>query len=38
LKSDPAMLLKAGSEAQKAFDYIMDAKAQEQPIEQAKAA
>jgi antirestriction protein ArdC len=38
LKSDPTMLLKAGSEAQKAFDYIMDAKAQEQPIEQAEAA
>jgi antirestriction protein ArdC len=38
LKSDPSMLIKAGSEAQKAFDYIMDAKSVEQPIEQAEAA
>lgn len=38
LKSDPNMLIKAGSEAQKAFDYIMDAKAVEEPIEQAEAA
>ncbi len=38
LKSDPTMLVKAGGEAQKAFDWIMDARAQEQPIEQAEAA
>jgi antirestriction protein ArdC len=38
LKSDPTMLIKAGSEAQKAFDYIMDAKAVEQPAVQAQAA
>jgi antirestriction protein ArdC len=38
LKSDPTMLLKAGSEAQKAFDFIMDTKAAEQPVEQAEAA
>jgi antirestriction protein ArdC len=34
LKSDPSMLIKAGSEAQKAFDWIMDAKTQEQAVEQ----
>ena len=38
LKSDPTMLIKAGGEAQKAFDYIMNAKAVEQPLEQAEAA
>ena len=38
LKADPSMLIKAGSEAQKAFDYIMDAKAAEQPAVQAEAA
>ena len=38
LKAEPAMLVKAGSEAQKAFDWIMDAKVKEQPIEQAEAA
>jgi antirestriction protein ArdC len=38
LKADPTMLIKAGSEAQKAFDYIMDAKAVEQPAVQAEAA
>ena len=38
LKADPTMLIKAGSEAQKAFDWIMNVKAQEQPIEQAEAA
>jgi antirestriction protein ArdC len=38
LKSDPSMLIKAGSEAQKAFDYIMDAKAQEQQVELQEAA
>lgn len=38
LKSDPAMLIKAGSEAQKAFDYIMNTKAAEQSEELAKAA
>jgi antirestriction protein ArdC len=38
LKSDPSMLIKAGSEAQKAFDYIMDAKAAEQPAELQQAA
>ncbi len=38
LKEDPTMLVKAGSEAQKAFDYIMDAKAKEQPVEQLEAA
>ena len=38
LKADPTMLIKAGSEAQKAFDWIMNVKAQEQPIDQAEAA
>jgi antirestriction protein ArdC len=38
LKSDPAMLIKAGSQAQKAFDYIMDAKAAEQAAEMKEAA
>ena len=38
LKSDPSMLIKAGSEAQKAFDYIMDDKAKEQQLEQQEAA
>jgi antirestriction protein ArdC len=38
LKSDPSMLIKAGSDAQKAFDFIMDAKAVEQPTEMKEAA
>jgi antirestriction protein ArdC len=38
LKSDPALLLKAGGEAQKAFDWIMDAKAKEQAAELQEAA
>jgi len=38
LKSDPSMLVKAGGQAQKAFDYIMDAKAKEQEQEEAVAA
>ena len=38
LKADPTMLIKAGSEAQRAFDWIMDAKAAEQAAEQAEAA
>lgn len=38
LKSDPSMLIKAGSEAQKAFDYIMDARAAEQQAELQQAA
>lgn len=38
LKSDPTMLIKAGSEAQKAFDYIMDAKTVEQAVELQEAA
>ncbi|VGO14434.1 DNA primase TraC [Pontiella desulfatans] len=38
LKSDPTMLVKAGGEAQKAFDYIMDARVQEQPVELQEAA
>ena len=38
LKSDPTMLLKAGGKAQKAFDYIVDAKAAKQAGEQAEAA
>ena len=38
LMADPTMLIKAGSEAQKAFDWIMDAKAVEQAVEQAEAA
>ena len=32
------MLIKAGYQAQKAFDYIMDSKAVGQQLEQAKAA
>ena len=38
LKENPAMLIKAGSEAQKAFDWIMDARVQEQAAEQQEAA
>ncbi|VGO17680.1 DNA primase TraC [Pontiella desulfatans] len=38
LKSDPAMLIRAGSDAQKAFDFIMDAKAAEQSTEMKEAA
>ena len=38
LKSNPSMLVKAGGEAQKAFDYILDAKAAVQPADQAVAA
>jgi antirestriction protein ArdC len=38
LKSDPTMLIKAGSEAQKAFDFIMDAKVQKQAVELQEAA
>ncbi len=38
LKSDPSMLIKAGGQAQKAFDWIMDAKAAEQALEHAEAA
>jgi antirestriction protein ArdC len=38
LKSDPTMLVKAGGQAQKAFDYIMDAKAKELAQEEAVAA
>ena len=44
LKADPSMLIKAGSQAQKAFDYILnaqeakEAKAVAQVQEEAKAA
>jgi len=38
LKQDPSILIKAGCQAQKAFDYIMNAKAQEQEIEMVEAA
>jgi len=38
LKADPSMLIRAGSEAQKAFDYIIDAKAVESPVELQEAA
>jgi len=30
LKADPSMLIKAGCQAQKAFDWIIDTRAQEQ--------
>jgi antirestriction protein ArdC len=38
LKTDPTMLISAGGAAQKAFDFILNAKAQEQAVEQAEAA
>jgi antirestriction protein ArdC len=38
LKSDSSMLVKAGGQAQKAFDYILDAKAGELAQEEAVAA
>ena len=38
LKADPSMLVKAGCQAQKAFDYILNAQAAEQSIELPQAA
>jgi len=38
LKADPSLLIKAGGQAQKAFDYILDTKAKEQVLEEAIAA
>jgi antirestriction protein ArdC len=38
LKADPSMLVKAGGQAQKAFDYIMDAKPKELAQEEVVAA